>query len=166
MYVTSFSSIFFLFLMLVTPKEDIFFWPPSRVYILKQKRYLNSVSIYPKWDSNLGLSKTFHDLTIGYVSLRPLSHHGWINQVFFIFSITWTFSEHKILASLNKTLMGPARENLVLKPWCDLCKYAHNLLRKWRVRKNRNFLYFYANAPFTQTFMQPIYVSRTQPLTH
>ena len=50
-----------------------------------------------------------------------------------------------------------------VKPGCDLCKYVHNSLRKWRKRKNRKISIFYANAPFTQTFTQPIYVSRTQP---
>ena len=31
----------------------------------------------PEQDSNLGLSRKFHDLRSGFVLLRPLSHHGW-----------------------------------------------------------------------------------------
>ena len=51
------------------------------------------------------------------------------------------------------------------KPGCNLRKYAYNLLCKWRVGTIGKISIFYANVPFTQKFMQPIYVSCTQPLT-
>ena len=43
-----------------------------------------------------------------------------------------------------------------LKAVSDLSKFATYLLHKWRVRKNRNFFIFHANAPVKQLIVQQI----------